>query len=198
MARPPAAAAGFGRQRARHRRRAAARRQTAPRAVMPPRADRPTRLEQLRRARSRASAAAPAGDQQRHHHVLERGELAQQVMELEHEADRAVPDLRQAPRSPACTALARDANFARRRPVERAQHVQQRALPGAALADDRHHLAARTVSDDAVEHADDRRRRRRCTPSTHVRSLRAPACRPARHSWRIASTGNSRAACRAG
>ena len=50
----------------------------------------PVRQPQLARAapraRRRASAAGPARDEQRHHHVLEGGELRQQVVELEDEA----------------------------------------------------------------------------------------------------------------
>ena len=59
------------------------------------RAAEPTRLEHARAPAARASASARAADQQRHHHVLQRGELGQQMMELEHEAELPVPELRQ-------------------------------------------------------------------------------------------------------
>ena len=50
--------------------------------------------EQFLRARARRRRLTP-GDAQRHHHVLERGELAQQVMELEHESDGAIANGRE-------------------------------------------------------------------------------------------------------
>ena len=49
---------------------------------------------QLSGARSSASVV-PSGNTQRHHHVLERGKLAQEMMELKHESDRTIPERRQ-------------------------------------------------------------------------------------------------------
>jgi hypothetical protein len=45
-------------------------------------------------------------------------------------------------------------NAARRRPVERAEQMQQRALSRAARADDRDHLAPGDLQIDGVEHDD--------------------------------------------
>src|SRR4051812_47201594 len=77
-----------------------------------------------------------------HHHVLERGELAQEMMKLEHETDRAVPQggdrvvLQLVDRSRV------DQDLAAGRPVERPQKVEEGALPRSAGTDDRDHLAA--------------------------------------------------------
>ncbi len=146
------------------------------------------------RARSRASAVRPPGDAQRHHHVLQRGELAQQMMKLEHEphasgcaAPTSVSSSERCSSSPASRTVPRG------RAVERAEHVQQRALPRAARADDRHHLAAGDLQIGPVEHG---RSFRRPRPGTSCVEVYAP--RSTHHSWRIASIGYRRAACSAG
>ena len=70
---------------------AAARRPTACPAGAPPARASPNAASS---ARARGSAAAPrlAGDHLRQHHVLQRGELAEQVMELIDEADAVAAD----------------------------------------------------------------------------------------------------------
>ena len=130
-----------GRRRAR-RRRAAARRPRARRACARAGAPSPT-CASTRARRSRASSQPRPRISAGHHDVLERREVGQQVMELEDEADLAVAERRQLAlvhgrqRRGRRTTPAPDG-----RPVERAEHVQQRALADARLADDDHLLAA--------------------------------------------------------
>ena len=95
---------------------AAARRPTACPGGGVARSASPTSVEQPRGAALRLGQRPPR-DEQRHRHVLERRELGQQVVELEHEAERAVAEraalgLRRARarprrRSAACPASAR-------------------------------------------------------------------------------------------
>ena len=93
------------------------------------------------RARSGAAARRGAGDELRHHHVLEGGEFRQQMVELVDEADadaadagaRLVVELR--------AVLPGDQHLARGRRLEQARDVQERRLARARLADQRHDLA---------------------------------------------------------
>jgi hypothetical protein len=88
----------------------------------------------------------------RHHDVLERGELGQQIVVLEDEADRAAAQLRPLrfvePRR-GCTG---DPHFARRRSIEQAHHVQERALARSRRADQRRELATIERQVDSVQH----------------------------------------------
>src|SRR6185436_10285945 len=56
----------------------------------------------------------PAGDAQRHHHVLERGKLTKQMMKLEYESHRAISQRRQILVGPAGQRLAVDSDVASR------------------------------------------------------------------------------------
>src|SRR5688500_19271526 len=94
----------------------------------------------------------PPSDAQRHHDVLERAELAQEMMELEHEADLLVAEPRELFVAQAGEVHAADGDEAAGRTIERAEDVQQRALPGAARADDGHHLTLLHGDGDAIEH----------------------------------------------
>ena len=118
--------------------------------------------QQLLGARPRLGRRHPR-DPHRHLGVLERGELRQQVMELEDEADVAVAEARP-PRRPA-------APSARRRrstiaagvgAIEPAEHVQQRALADAGRADNRHHLAGLDRQVEIAQHGQ-RRAADRCS-----------------------------------
>ena len=120
----------------------------------------PTRSS-IRCAAARALGRGHAPDRERHRDVLQRGELRQQVVELVDEAERAVAHARRVPSPSARRSRALDADLARRRRVEPAQQVQQRALAGARGADDRDALAASR-----------RRGRRRAAPAP-----RAARCR---------------------
>ena len=93
----------------------------------------------------RAAAPAPGARPQRHAaveqaggHVVERGQPVEQVELLEHEADAPAPQRRQlAVARGAPTSCAGDAHRARRRPVERADEVEQRRLARPGRPDDR-------------------------------------------------------------
>ena len=88
--------------------------------------------------RARGSRWISAG----HHRVLERGELGQQVVELEDEADRRGCGTRPArPASSRVTSTPSKRIVPGGRQVERAEHVQQRRLADARRADHRDHLA---------------------------------------------------------
>ena len=95
-----------------------------------------------------------AGDERRHHHVLERRELGQQVVELEHEADGLVAKRRQGLRPHPADIVPREVDLAGRGGVERADEVQQRALPSARTPDDRHLLPCVHFEVDASQHVD--------------------------------------------
>ena len=105
----------------------------------------------------KGAAAVPAGDQQRHHNVLEGGELGQQVVALPDIADLGVAvgvELGLARRGQLEVAVV-DAPFGRR--VERRQQVQQSRLAGAGLADQRHALARMELERDVLEDRSGRR-----------------------------------------
>ena len=104
------------------------------------RSPRPTRSSSVRRA-AVALGRRPPRDPQRHPGVLERRELRQQMMELEHEADVPVAERRQLVGRHAREVGVADRARAGVERVEPAEHVQQRALADAGRADDRDHLA---------------------------------------------------------
>ena len=98
-------------------------------------------VEQGLRARYRI-AWRYTGNPQRHRHVLDRGELWQQVMELKNE-----PDLPIAKCDPRVVVGGGDVhvvdhNGAVVDPIEAPHHLQQRGLPDARRAHDGDHLAA--------------------------------------------------------
>jgi hypothetical protein len=85
-------------------------------------------------------------------HVLEGVEFRQQVIRLEHHADGGVPQSVAADRRQALDPRAVELDGARVGRVEQPHEVQQRALSGPALADDRHELTAGEFEVDAAEH----------------------------------------------
>ena len=82
-------------------------------------------------------------DHRGQHRVLEDRQLGQQVVELEHEADVAVPVAVLPPRTEAAQVLARETDRSRARigAVEPAEDVEERRLPRARTPDDRDPLA---------------------------------------------------------
>src|SRR5438105_12651173 len=88
---------------------------------------------------------------QRHHHVLEGGELPQQVMKLEDEAHSAIAQLPELGLISTVHRLASDYYITARRFVQCSEHVHQRTLARTAGADDGDHLAARHRQIDAVQ-----------------------------------------------
>ena len=101
-------------------------------------------LEQLARARSARVARGTPPDERRHRHVLERGELGQQVVELEDEADRC--DCGSRPAAPAPCAVTSSPSKRMLPAVGRSSvpsTCRKRRLADARGADDRDHLARR-------------------------------------------------------
>ena len=96
-------------------------------------------------------AVGAAGDEPGQQHVLLRAQRAEQVEELEDEADVVAAQLRQRLVVGAVVAAARDGDGAGRWRLERADDVQQRALARARRPHDRDHLAGRHHEVDAVE-----------------------------------------------
>ena len=86
-----------------------------------------------------ALAAREAGGDQRHLDVLARGEHRQQVVELEDEADHLEPEPVRVRET--IDPLPVDHDRARVRAVERADQVQQRALPAPGRARERGEVA---------------------------------------------------------
>jgi hypothetical protein len=84
----------------------------------------------------------PPANPERKAHIFERREFAKEVVELKDEPNTPVPYLRQRLVTLPVNRSAINADFASRWRVEGSQDVQQRALPGTALADDRDHLPA--------------------------------------------------------
>jgi hypothetical protein len=149
-------------------------------------------------------AAALALDEAGHHHVLEGVELGQEVVELEDEADRPVPERRQLGAGEPGQLVVAEADGAARWQVEGADAVEQRALAGAGGPDDGHHLALADGDVDPPEHV-------QRAPHVHEALLqrahldeRAAGCgrevgRLAHaHSQRRPSTGRSSEAAKAG
>ena len=116
------------------------------------RSARPT--SQQRRCALPALARAGHATLHRHLDVLQRGEGRQQVVELEHEADRPGPEVVHVlePRQ----VLACHPDLARGRLIQRAEHVQQRALATAAGPHHGQQLAARHRQVHAIQRADGR------------------------------------------
>src|SRR5439155_9257001 len=97
-------------------------------------------LEQLERARARGHHR-PAPDQARQHDVLERGEVGEEMVELEDEPDLAVAEVGEPTLRASEDLLPVEEEPAAGRLVERAQQMEQRALSDPRLADDGHPLA---------------------------------------------------------
>ena len=105
-------------------------------------------------ARFSASARLSAGDELRHHHIFERVEFRQQMMELIDEADVAAPDAGAfgiaqrgavAPVQQHRTAIGA---------VEQPGDLEQRRFAGARRGDQRHRLALVKLRRRTVEHMD--------------------------------------------
>src|SRR5690606_22664216 len=92
-----------------------------------------------------------AADQRRHHDVLERRELTQQVVELEDEADVAIAHRRHLLVVQHRDVAPPEEDLPRGRAVERPQDVQERRLSGAARADDRDGLPRIDADVDSVQ-----------------------------------------------
>ena len=93
-----------------------------------------------------------SADEERHGNVLKGSEFRQQVMKLIDEAEVAV-----APITPRCFTqggkiLPQQAHAARRRRIEPAQEVEQRAFPGAGGPHHRHRLAGADLQVYAAQH----------------------------------------------
>ena len=99
----------------------------------------PDPVQRRRRRPSPVLARTPAVEQPVGD-VVERGLAAQQVEVLEHEPDPPRPERGQPPVGQAVDPLAGDRDLAARRPVERAEHVEQRRLAGPGRPDDREQL----------------------------------------------------------
>ena len=93
-------------------------------------------------------------DQLRHHHVLERGQLGKQVIELEDEPERAVAQSVAMPFRTVVDALAIEQDRPRIGGVEQAEDVQQRALARPAGPHHGDHLAALDLQIDPAQHRD--------------------------------------------
>jgi hypothetical protein len=93
-------------------------------------------------------------DQGRHHGVLQRVELGQQVMELEHEPDGAVAERRQLVGRKGADILAADVDAALGRSVQGSQQVEQGALARSRGTHHRHHLPLLDLEVRALEHFD--------------------------------------------
>ncbi len=96
--------------------------------------------------------AAHASDEAGHHDVLEGGELGEQVMELEDEADALVAECRELTARELGDVAALAGDRTRCGQVEGAEQVEQGALAGARRADDADHLSRRDHEVDAAQH----------------------------------------------
>jgi hypothetical protein len=97
-------------------------------------------------------ALGPTLNEPGHHHVFQRVELGEKMMELEHEPDRAVAKCRKSYAPHARHVFTRKMDGARRREVERTDAVQESALAGTRRADNCHHLALVDVEIDASQY----------------------------------------------
>ena len=131
-------------------------------------------------------------DQQRHHHILQRVELAEQVVKLEYEADLPVPHIGQLGRRALAVSGALQQDFARRGDIKRPEQVEQRAFPRTARAHDGHEFTPGDAQVNAGQHFD------QAPIAAAISLLQATRFQDRAHSCRIASTGVSRAADRDG
>src|ERR1700737_1268669 len=110
----------------------------------------PDSREQLCRAAPRGFLRSPA-DSERHHHILESRKLAKQVMKLEDEPNSAVTQLAEVHLIATVNRLTSNYNIATRRLIQRPEDMHQRALAGAARANDGDHLSPLNGEIHAVE-----------------------------------------------
>ena len=92
------------------------------------------------------------GDHQRREHVFQRGQLGQEVIELEDHAEMAVPQGVAAGGGEIVDPPAAVMDFALVGRIEGTQQVQQGALAGAALADDGQELPLPHAEAHAAQH----------------------------------------------
>lgn len=92
------------------------------------------------------------GDEGRNHHVLDSGELGQQLMELEDEADATVAEVAQLSLRETAHVGAVDGYGAAVGAVEGSDDLEQGGLAGTAGTDDAHHLTFIYMQVDALEH----------------------------------------------
>ncbi len=102
--------------------------------------------------RRRRNDHVAVADHQRDQDVFQRGQLRQEVIELEDHAELAVPQGIAAGGGQVVDPLALEVDFALVRGVQRAQQVQQGALARAALAHDRQEFALADAHAQAAEH----------------------------------------------
>ncbi len=95
---------------------------------------------------------AGTGQHHRHHHVFQRGEFRQQVVELVDEAQRLVAQQATRGVRQGRHALAGDEHLTCGRHIEATQQVQQGALAGAGGTDDRHRFAGIDLQVQPIEH----------------------------------------------
>src|SRR6267143_5067546 len=149
----------------------------------------PDSRQQLCRAAPRRFFRSPA-DSEWHHHILESRKLAQQVMKLEDESNSAVPQLSKLHLVAAVNRLTPNYNIATRRLVQRPEDVHQRALAGAAGADDGDHLPSLNGEIHTVENMES------VPIAADVRLVDVVCLEYGhRHSCLIASIGKSLDAC---
>src|SRR5213075_750793 len=117
---------------------------------------------------------------------------AQQMMKLEHESQFSVPELRRTPGVEVGVTRPIQPDVPGRRTVERAQQMQQGALPRPRRADDRHELAAAHLHVDAPEDLE------QMSVAAREHAANRLGRKQRIHSYRIALTGSSRAACELG
>ena len=121
-------------------------------------------------------ARSPPPDQEGHHHVLQRGEFPQEMVELEDEPQLTVPELGERRRIQVGIAGPVEPDVSPGRPIQRPQEVQQGALPGSRRAHNRHELATADLEVHAAQHLE----RLAVTASEHLPD--APGREQGRHS----------------
>jgi hypothetical protein len=104
--------------------------------------------------RVRGLATRRARDEARQHHVLDRGELGQEVVELEDEPDPPSTQEREIAVGQMGDLRAVEKHLARRGPVESAEKVKERALASARCADDADDLALLDVEIESPQDVD--------------------------------------------
>ena len=113
--------------------------------------------EQSNPIEHRQSASTPvsgrhAREEQGHLHVLDGGELRQEMMKLKDESDLAIPERHARLVVHPVDRVFANPDFARIDRVEPAEHVKERALPDARRADNREHLAACDAEVEPAQH----------------------------------------------
>ena len=160
-------------------------------------------LEQSHRPLARL-ARRVARNAERDHDILSRRKFFQEMVKLENESHMPVPDHGQRLVIDAGDILTGNAHRSTRRPFQRSQYMQQRALSRTARSHHRHHLASADGEVHSSEHAHvvavpatkglhDLTRVQQ-TRYGRLAHLRARKRQRLRHSLRIASTGYSREA----